>query len=267
MINTMKTIPIAIGILLFSQNVMAQFYYGDYSVRVEVEGNAFAHFTEVYFEDGLNPVQSEPTYGWDGCCDALLTMGNPWQPHVFTQVVSPGTPPANNHRLSINGLPHVYEHTIVPLGFLPGELASYDFTFEELFRLPPGMTVELEDLSLNITQDLLLDSTYSTWGAVSDDEERFAIHFYPENITSIRMDEQPDAHVWVGSEKVVVGNLSVKQYQNIALYDMLGRMVWEDEIKPGENEISISISGLHAGVYILDITSEKGTRKTVKISL
>lgn len=263
----MKTITITISILLLSQFAWAQFYYGDYSVRIEVSGNSYAHFSEVYFEDGLNPVQSEPTYGWDGCCDALLTMGNPWQPHVFTQVVVPGTPPANNHRLSINGLPHLFEHTIVPLGFLPGELAQYNFTFKELFRLPPGVTVELEDLSLNVTQDLLLDSTYSTWGAVSDDEERFAIHFYPENVTSIREDEDQLPYVWIGADRVVASNLNSSSNQHVALYDMLGRTIWEQDLTRGINEVSIPRIGVENGIYILDVTSSNNKRKTVKISL
>lgn len=263
----MKTIAFTISILLSTQFAWAQFFYGDYSVRIEVAGNSYAHFSEVYFEDGLNPVQSEPTYGWDGCCDALLTMGNPWQPHVFTQVVVPGTPPANNHRLSINGLPHLFEHTIVPLGFLPGELAQYHFTFKELFRLPTGVTVELEDLSLNVTQDLLLDSTYSTWGAVSDDEERFALHFYPENITSIKDGTPQQPHVWIGADRVVASNLGSTTNQHVALYDMLGRTVWEKGLIQGINEVSIPRTGVESGIYILVVTSSNNTRNTVKISL
>jgi hypothetical protein len=262
-----KTSVFIIGILLLAQAAMAQFYYGDYSVRVEVEGNGFAHFTEIYFEDGLNPPQGEPTYGWDGCCDALLTIGNPNQPHVFTKVVVPGTPPVNNHRMSINGLPHLYETTIVPLGFLPGTLAQYSFTFEELWRLPAGVTVEFQDLTQNVTQDLLLDSTYTTWGAVSDDEDRFELHFSPENVTSVESETTNQPKVWIDSENIFLGGLDSNLPHEIRMYDVLGKVLLEKSMVSGETKTLLSRKAAPRGIYILEIVSGKETRNTVKISL
>ncbi len=262
----MKTSALVVSILLSAQFATAQFFYGDYSVRVEVEGNGFAHFTEIYFEDGLNPPQSVPTYGWDGCCDALLNMGNEWQPHVFTQVVAPPAP-TNNHRLSINGLPHVFEHTEVPLGFLPGELAEYHFTFEELWRLPAGMTVELEDNSLAVTQDLMTDSTYSTWSAVSDDEERFTLHFYPENVTSINTTTKRKARVYSDGESIVVSGLDLKQNGQVNLYDITGRTIQQHGVNVKTTRKRIPASGLSRGLYVVEIIEGKTKRQTLKISI
>lgn len=263
----MKHIVIVIGLTLFVQASYAQ--YGDYSVRVEVEGNSYAHFTEIYFEDdGWNPPTTIPTYGWDGCCDALLNLGNPWQPQVFTQVVAPPVP-INNHRISINGLPHVFEHTEVPMGFLPGELAQYTFTFEELYTLPLGMSVELEDHAQNVVQDLLIDSVYTTWGAVSDDEARFTLHFYPENVTSTsgQYARTQTLTAWSNEEMLVIGGLETSGPKTAKLTDMFGRVVWEGLISEGKNDVIVNRNQLASGVYIFELITKKTKRQSLKISI
>ena len=263
----MKRILFTLGLLFSANLTMAQFFYGDYSVRVEVEGNSYAHYTEIYFEDGLNPVQSEPTYGWDACCDALFQIGNVNQPHVFTNVVSPGTPPLNNNRISINGLPHLYETTVVPLGFLPGELAQYNFTFEELWRLPAGVTVEFRDLEQNVNQDLLTDSTYTTWGAVSDPENRFELHFFPENVTSVKPQRTTNPKVWVGADELMIGGLDPLVSHEVRVYDLLGKAILREKFDAGETNARLMRNGMPKGIYILEIVSENFERNTVKISL
>lgn len=240
--------------------------YGDYAVKVDVAGNGFAHQTIVYFDDESWSPDFFPTYGWDGCCDALLVLGNSNQPQIFTQVVAPPAP-LNNHRLSINGLPHLFEQTDVPLGFLPGTLAQYTFNFTELYTLPIGVTVELEDLTQNVTQDLLLDSSYVTWGAVSDDEERFILHFYPANVTSI------DSRAEFGSRIIVKnhsGGLSIAGLADCAgatvrLLDALGNVVWTKQLLNGMEDLLIELNAASKGIYILEFISPKNERKAVKV--
>lgn len=249
-------------VLLLGTKSYAQ--YGDYSVRVEVEGNGFAHFTEVYFEDGLNPTQSEPTLGWDPCCDANLIIANQNQPHVYTEVVEPPYP-ANNHRIAINGLPHIFEHTQVPLDFWPGQLAAYDFTVKELYRLPTGMGVELEDLSLEVTQNLLLDSTYSTWGAPSDDEQRFMLHFYPLITGVDQLVTKPEVQYSLSQGQIVLAT-NTGAISDVRLYDLSGRVIIEENMVDQAASTTIPTSGLPKGVYIAELLLTSGDKLTTKIS-
>lgn len=249
----MKTAIALLGCLGFYLSAFAQ-SYGDYRVVVLVEGNGFAHQTVVYFDDESWDPQNPPSYSWDPCCDALLILGSSGQPQVFTQVVQPPAP-LNNHRLSINGLPHVYEHTVVPLGFLPGTLAPYTFTVKELYTLPQGMTVELEDLSLNVTQDLLLDSTYDTWGAPNDDEERFALHFYPANVTGISS-SQNSGNISVTTNLIhAVGPRD--EVSQLTLFDGLGRTVLTRSFV-GELNLFRYQLNLENGLYVIQVRTKGG---------
>ncbi|MBI1287202.1 MAG: hypothetical protein GC178_06440 [Flavobacteriales bacterium] len=241
--------------------------YGDYSVRVEVEGNGFAHFTQVYFEDGLNPVQSEPTLGWDPCCDANLIIANQNQPHVYTEVVEPPEPP-NNPKLSINGLPHITQQTDVPMGFHPGELASYDFTFKELYTLPAGMGVTLEDLAQNVSQDLLVDSTYSTWSAPSDDELRFIIHFYPQTVTGTSGLERTRPNLKVISDGALVKisfQIEISDGQ-FFVYDCTGKEVYREVWSGTKSGTDMDRTILADGVYIFQAVDAMGETISKKVA-
>ncbi|MFM1876375.1 MAG: hypothetical protein RL266_2112 [Bacteroidota bacterium] len=239
--------------------------YGDYRVRVDVSGNGFAHYTTIYFDDESWDPQNPPTYGWDACCDALLVLGNGNQPHVFTQVVAPPAP-INSYRLSINGLPHLFEPTDVPLGFLPGQLGQYTFSFTELHTLPAGTSVELEDLYLNVSQDLMVDSTYTTWGAVSDGEERFMIHFYPSNVTNTQGREREFGMVTIRmGDDLVLSNVP-GQVNRVTLYDLLGNLACELGKTSGLGEIRLSMSGFARGVYTVRVSLSDGSFITQKVS-
>ena len=228
---------------------------GDYRVLVDVSGNGYAHNTQIYFDDESWDPQNPPTYSWDACCDALMLLGNEYQPHIFTQVVEPPSSP-NNHRLSINGLPLLFEQTDVPLGFLPGTLAQYTFSFKDLYTLPNGVGVELEDLSLNVTQDLILDSTYVTWGAISDPEERFVIHFYPSNVTTV-IEEQPDeVQIFNLLDGVLVNGLGETEDYLIQLFDTQGRLLQSEQVRQ-TNVYRIEKPNGTYGTFIVEVTSPK----------
>lgn len=262
----MKRTIILSLVLVSSKMIFAQ-SYGDYDVVVNVEGNGFAHYTTIYFDDESWDPQNPPTFGWDACCDASLIVANANQPHVFTEVVAPPTPP-NNPRLSINGMPHITQQTDVPMGFLPGELALYEFTFKELYTLPVGMGVELEDLAQNVTQDLLADSTYDTWSAPSDDELRFIIHFYPLAVSSDTKVEKEHIETQFS---VADGNIMISFGErlfegNVSIYDSVGRAVYAEDVRTQSKRVRLSNNPLTRGVYIVRVTSKHGETISKKIA-
>jgi hypothetical protein len=234
--------------------------YGDYSVRVEVEGNGYAHLTDIIFED-----ESWATYGYDLCCDAQMLLGNSNQPHIYTKVVSEPLPPLD--QLSINYLPLLFEPTDVSMGFLPGELSQYTFTFKHLWTIPEGVTVELEDQAQSLMQDLLLDSTYVTWGAVSDPPDRFIIHFYPDFATGLADgSEMPDeAQVsWVANELGLVFTLNGPEFRRVLLLNVIGGVLSDVQL---DKELPTAAVNVEIGqlliIHVMDEFGNNWTQKTV----
>ncbi|MCF8275475.1 MAG: T9SS type A sorting domain-containing protein [Flavobacteriales bacterium] len=271
----MKHTAFLILIILWSIRGFSQIPpYGDYAVQVDVVGNGFANTALIYFEDdGWNPPATTPTYGWDGCCDAQMLLGNVNQPHIYTEVVSPPLPPGNppaNSRLSINGLPHLFEPVDVPLGFLPGTLAQYDFKFTLLSTLPLGVVVELEDVTQNVTQDLLGDSIYSTWGAVSDDPARFIIHFYPSNVTSNEQNPnrtEREVEMFIRHDNIIFRGLNELGVVDFMMFDTQGRVVWSEKVFDRKNMMSLNRTTFSDGVYVLRFRLTGGSIITRKIHL
>jgi hypothetical protein len=250
--------------LFFGVNVSAQ--NGDYRVIVDVDrlDNAYQHNTEIYFDDESWDPQAAPTYGWDPCCDANLILGSSFRPWISTRVVAPPEPSVNP-RLSLNGLPHLFEQTDVTLGFLPGELAQFTFTFSDLETLPQGVTVELEDLAQNITQDLLLDNTYTTWGAVSDAEERFILHFYPSSVTGILQTvDQEKPTLYRESNLLSLNGVDAREIEVISLVSIEGRTLKRFNCDQMNSNLSMDILGLSSGIYIVTIKFRDGRVEAVR---
>ena len=240
--------------------------YGDYRILGDVIGNGGAHNTQIYFDDESWDPQNPPTYGWDACCDANLLQGAPGQPQIFTNVVAPPLPPVNQ-KLSVNALPLLFEPTNVPFGFTPPATAEYNFSFTHLYSLPVGTTVELEDLSLNVTQDLMMDSSYTTWGAPSDDENRFIIHINPSTIIGVNeRTSKPNIKWRLENGMLAVSGLDEMMAKTIKLYDLQGRLLIDERVSEKTDYQSLDISRLSTGVFVLAVESSTGDRITRKVS-
>lgn len=241
--------------------------YGDYRILGDVTGNGGAHNTQIYFDDESWDPQNPPTYGWDACCDANLLQGAPGQPQIFTNVVAPPLPPVNQ-KLSVNALPLLYEPTDVPFGFTPPATAEYTFSFTHLYTLPAGTTVELEDLSLNVTQDLMADSVYITWGAESDDEERFIIHINPSTLIGVKeqLNESSIKVILKNGMLKVTGLDGIMSAKAIKLYDLQGRLLINRGATEKKDYQNLDISGLAGGIFVLVVESSSGDRVTRKVS-
>lgn len=187
----------------------------DYQLRIEVEGNGFAHYCVVLFDGS-----GWATDGYDPCCEALTILGASGQPHVYTEVIGPPEP-ASSNMLTINGLPLVTQPIDVPLGFIPGALGEFTFRFKQLSTFPTNLEVTLEDNSLMVSQNLLMDSIYVTWGAPSDEEARFVVHIGPGNVTSAQTNNSNEGIRVRGTQVEVMSS----QEAVVEIVDLLGRPV------------------------------------------
>ncbi len=265
----MKRVQLLFLGLLLSISANSQTLLGDYRLHIDVVGNGGGHNSVIYFDDYPASWDSTllATYGWDGCCDANSFGVSAGYPEIYTQVVEPPAPPVN-HKISKNALPHLTEPIDVPLGFIPPDLAQYTFTFSQLYSLPVGVGVELEDLSLNVIQDLMVDSVYSTWGAESDDEERFIVHFYPSTIigTSEAFVEEKIRAYREGELLKVVGTEETALKQ-VRVYDLQGKLLVENKIERGTGGFKIDLTGIRTSVLILSVESERGEWINLKLGI
>jgi hypothetical protein len=240
----------------------AQISYGDYRVWIDVTGNNFSHNSQIYFDDQSWDPLNPPSYSWDECCDANLlgvSVGHV-RPFIFTEVVEPPAPPTN-HMLSANALPLLFEQIDVPLGFLPGTLAPYTFSFTDLYTLPQGVGIELIDLAQNVTQDLLADSTYDTWGAPSDDEARFIVRFFPSNVTSVSSGGQEQLNVIIDRNQVLIsGFKSLDNQVGVSCFNVLGSEVIGETKYQNTGQAALDVSNLSPGIYVVLITDNSGKR-------
>ena len=150
--------------------------YGDYSIQIVVDNSSqtFSHFSNIVFANEF--FGQTPTIAFDNCCDAYALPPSSGQPMIYTTITP--TPPGTNE-FQFNTRPPLTANWSVPLGFDAGNGVTDDFTFtvEWLYTVPGNIGVELEDLQLGTTQDLVADNTYEFSGSHTDPEARFMVHF------------------------------------------------------------------------------------------
>lgn len=192
-----------------------------------------------------------------------MALGNSNQPHVYSQVVAQPIPSTN--RMSINAFPLLAGEKHVPLGFLPGTLAQYSFTFKHLWTIPAGISVHLEDVSLSVTQDLLTDSTYETWGAPSDSPDRFILHFNPQ-VTGLGEDERVVSHKNVNWTTDVGGftiTLSGAENRLVSILDLTGRRLASAKLMKDQPNSSVALT--QTGCYIIWVSDDMGNYWAEKV--
>lgn len=147
-----------------SFNRQANWY--DHILNVELTGNNFADRTTVYFG-------ADCTDAWDDLKDAQKKESRAGQPTLYTRI-------ANYPKLvGINGMPNNSQVVSVPMGMIVGTAGNYTFTFADMSTFDPSALIYLEDLKTGTIQNMRANDTYAFTATLSDDPERFIIHFYP----------------------------------------------------------------------------------------
>lgn len=161
----MKNILILLLLPLTIFGQQANWY--DHILNVELAGNNFADRTTVYFG-------ADCTEGFDNLYDAQKKLSRAGQPTLYTRI-------ANYPKLvGINGLPTDNSKVVsVPMGLMAGTDSIFTFTFNDMNTFGTSALIFLEDIKTGTIQNMRGNNTYTFTHTLSDDPERFIIHFYP----------------------------------------------------------------------------------------
>ena len=139
-------------------------------LTVDVEGNGMADKTYLYFKHDADDA-------FDAYGDCKKRESSQGHPTLYTSM--------NGDRMSLNGLSSNHMNRSVDLGLLSGSNGTFTLSFDGLTSFPATSLIFLED---NLTGDFVNIrevAEYSFTTNVSDDTDRFVLHFTsPIEITS-----------------------------------------------------------------------------------
>jgi hypothetical protein len=220
--------------------------YGDYEIYFLLTGNSFSHNTMIYFNDAAvwDP-NSVITAGWDDCCEATMILGNTNQPHIYTAVVAGNPLPPGENRMQINALPLLTGPYDVPMGFYVGTAGTYTLEATRHWTFASNVGIILEDMQTQTMQDLNVDSSYVFTSALSDNANRFIVHF--DLATGIDQASSDAVRMVPGRENLMV--TGAKKGGVVELFDMSGRCAVRSTVAQ-DGEVTVNFADLGRGIYV-----------------
>lgn len=127
-----------------------------------VSGNGYADKAIIAFGSNF-------TTGYDADFDARKLMSKVGQPSLYVN---------NGMNLAINAEPSIAQTQLIPLHMKAGADGTFLLEFD-MSEFDPTAMIYLEDLKDGTMQNLWLNNSYSFAANVTDDADRFVLHFYP----------------------------------------------------------------------------------------
>ncbi|OQX75483.1 MAG: hypothetical protein B6D61_10315 [Bacteroidetes bacterium 4484_249] len=202
-----------------------------------VAGNGKSDEMVVYFRD-------DATNEFDSQFDAwkLFAMGME-TPNLYSV--------SNGNKLAVNVLP--FDNNVIPAGFKAGVNGVYTISVNDLENIGDDIIVYLEDLKENQMINLSELLSYSFTASVSDDPNRFLLHFgyftgnneftNTENINIFAYDKT----IYIKSGELLSGEAII--------YDLTGKEILRKSINQSDFE-KINVSNL-SGYYLVSFVSNE----------
>ncbi len=173
-------------------------------------------------------VASEQNSGSD---EARLLFGYPQNQEGAPKLFSPATTAPSLYlaegtkNYTLRYLSDTLVNREVAVLFKPGTTGRYTLTFD--FNPALFKTVILEDRQAKTIQNLNSQSTYRFSATAADQPNRFLLHFAP--IKEFQILELP-AKISSDGNHILVDLTQVDQSAHVAIYDILGRKVYEQQL-------------------------------------
>jgi hypothetical protein len=205
-------------------------------LMLKVAGNGHSDKTIIGF-------YSEATSGFDPEYDGIYYY--PIQEVLSMYSVVHG------QKYALNELPSINEHPIIAVDFESRLEGEYSLSADWLDRFPEDLPIFLEDKQENVFQDLRLDPVYRFTSNPDDNYKRFNIYF------NDRLDQEVEMeNILIFSwQQTVIVDVPFEISGNVMIYDISGRLITEEDVHMGRNEIAMERAN---GNYIVRIIANEG---------
>ncbi|NQV03610.1 MAG: T9SS type A sorting domain-containing protein, partial [Bacteroidia bacterium] len=189
---------------------------------------------------------------YDAKYDVLKMFGSQHAPQIFLD--------QDDIYLSIYIRPMDASGWIIPLGFIAGTTGAHQMVVEGIETFSAADNIYLEDHLDQETINLRTNQIYSFHAEEGFTSDRFAIRFGdPAAINET--DREGDITILARDNTLIINGMSRMTCSiYIQLFDLVGRMVYAQHVKPDNNHIETSVP---AGYYLvrIDTGEEIMTRK------
>jgi hypothetical protein len=142
----------------------------------------------------------------------------------------------------------------IKLGFQSGQNGIYSISIKDKVDISEAI---LEDTKTNTFHNLFSGSYEFVW-EITDNEERFVLHFTPMTITN----QQANLITIYSYDNKVCINNNTADHGIIMIYNTMGQLISETALQKGLNKVTID----NAGSYVVQvITGNKVETKKVII--
>lgn len=217
-----------------SQGFKSNTTWFDAKLEVMVSNGSNADLTYVYFNN-------QATSAFDPSWDCEKKTSDAGIPTLYTLI--------EGKRSSLNGqaLANMSANSI-PLGLQPGSDNSFELSFNGIETFDESVLIFLEDKALGAWIDLREDATYTFQMDLTDNPDRFELHFTGPHVMSLSPEtcEGNDAKIAINLGGNVIANNPIEWvselYQNGLLMDSgssATNLIWEN-LSPGNYTVKLT---------------------------
>ncbi len=218
-------------------------------LRIKATGtvNQYSDELSIYFNPERNGYY-EPGY------DALKFHGNADAPQIYTKI--------RDTMVTVNALSFTEMNFTVPMGFYVSIPGDYLLNASEAGSFPDNISINLEDLKLNTTQNLRMYPEYSFTYDTIDNPDRFLLHFYNPSFKVNELNNSGAVQIYSYNDCIYIQSKDGEPLKGeVYIYDILGKEMMK--VKVNSDRIITLRPSVSKGNYIVKMISTNGvfTRK------
>ena len=186
----------------------------------------------------------DATQGYDPGYDAYKLLGLKEAPQLYTRI--------GNTNVTCNALPFEQKNMVVPMGFTCGLPGTYALIADSLSTFVNTISITLEDLKLNTTQDLRTNAVYTFNYDTIDNPNRFLLHFDNPGFGVNDHGQQNDLQIYSYENFLYVRKTGTNPLSGkMTLYDLLGKELYTFNLT--DSPLSKYKLNLNADYYVVKI--------------
>jgi len=200
-----------------------------------------------YGDEILIRFLEEATAGFDSHLDAYKLSGTGSSPQFYS---------VNDEqlKLSMNAMPEFTENLVIPLCYEAGADGLYSIDLTEFLNFPEKTEVILEDKLEKVFISLTEQDSYSFNANISDDPERFNLHFLVSPESAPEFANPQGVHIFGSDDKIYLQALNGQALKGeVKGYDITGRLLVSDRVN---NTLRHEVSIFFKGVMIVTFANE-----------